>query len=242
MTEVFLTRLVLFLLVFLLEGKLIVIEGTDGSGKTTQSKMLLHRLEESNYKTAYVDFPKHGEKSAGMVDNYLTGKYGSVDKVDPKIASIFYAVDRYDSSFDLRSALLEGRVVISNRYVTASIGHQACKISDKKKRHEFIDWLEDLEYNFFAIPRPDLVILLFVPYSISKKLVESKGKREYLGSKKDIHESDMGHILSAERTFLEIAKEKNWVVIDCASNGKILPIEEINKKVFSVVKEFLETK
>jgi len=235
-----LISLVLFCVGVLLKGKLIVIEGTDGSGKTTQSKRLLQRLEESGFLTAYVDFPKHGEKSSGMVDNYLTGKYGSANEVDPKIASMFYAVDRYDSSFDIRKALSEGRVIISNRYVTASIGHQACKISDTKKRHEFIDWLEDTEYNFFGIPRPDLVILLFVPYSISKKLVESKGKREYIGSKKDIHESDASHILSAEKTFLEIAKEKNWSVVDCTKGGNILSIEEINNKVFSIVKGFLE--
>lgn len=234
-------RLFLFLLVFLLEGKLIVIEGTDGSGKTIQSKLLLQRLEESNYKTVYVDFPKHGEKSSGMVDNYLTGKYGSASEVDPKIASIFYAVDRYDSSFEIKKALSEKKIIVSNRYVTASIGHQACKISEKKKRHDFIIWLEELEYSFFGIPKPDLVILLFVPYSISKKLVELKKQRDYLGNKtKDIHESDKEHLLSAERTFLEIAKEKKWVVVDCTHNGKIQSVEEINDKIFCLVKNFLE--
>lgn len=224
------------------KGKLIVIEGTDGSGKTTQSKQLLQRLEENGYRTAYVDFPKHGEKSSGLVDNYLNGKYGLTNEVPPKIASMFYAVDRYDSSFEIKKALQDGRIVVSNRYVSSNMGHQACKISDKKERDEFILWLEDLEYNFFKIPRPNLTILLFVPFSIGQKLVLSKGKREYIGSKKkDIHELDENHLSSAEKTYLEIAKEKNWIVIDCTDGKNILPIDVINKKVFNIVKDFIES-
>jgi dTMP kinase len=223
-----------------MKGKLIVIEGTDGSGKATQSKQLLHKLEEKGIMTAYVDFPRYGEKSAGMVENYLNGKYGSADQVDAKVASIFYAVDRYDASFEVRKSLDEGRIIISNRYVSASMGHQAGKIHDLEKRREFLAWLEDLEYNFFKIPRPDLTILLFVPYLVAQKMVDNKGHREYIGTKKrDIHEADADHLRNAEEAYLQVAKEKGWVIIDCTDGEKVLSIEEISNKVWEVVEKVL---
>jgi dTMP kinase len=223
-----------------MSGKLIVIEGTDGSGKATQSKQLLHRFEEKGILTAYVDFPQYGEKSAGLVENYLNGKYGSASEVDPKLASMFYALDRFDASFGIRKALSEGRIVVSNRYVSANMGHQAGKIKDPVKRKEFLGWLEDLEYNFFKIPKPNLTILLFVPYVVAQKLVENKGHREYIGSKKkDIHEADEQHLLDAEQAYLEVAKSYGWNVIDCTKDGKILSIDEISAKVWSVVSNFL---
>jgi dTMP kinase len=221
-------------------GKLIVIEGTDGSGKATQSKQLLHRFEEKGILTAYVDFPQYGEKSAGLVENYLNGKYGSASEVDPKIASMFYALDRFDASFGIRKALSEDRIVVSNRYVSANMGHQAGKVKDPVKRKVFLDWLEDLEYNFFKIPKPDLTILLFVPYVVAQKLVENKGHRDYIGGKKkDIHEADEQHLLDAEQAYLEIAKSHGWIVIDCTLDGKILSIDEISAKVWGVVSNFL---
>jgi dTMP kinase len=224
-----------------MSGKLIVIEGTDGSGKATQSKQLLHRFEEQGILTAYVDFPRYGEKSAGLVENYLNGKYGSASDVDPKVASMFYALDRYDASFGIRKALAENRIVVSNRYVSASMGHQAGKIKDSVKRMEFLSWLEDLEYNFFKIPCPDLVILLFVPYAVAHKLVENKGHREYIGEKrKDIHEADEQHLVDAEQAYLEVAKLYGWKVINCTADGKILSIEAIHEMVWKVVDEFLK--
>jgi len=228
--------------VFLGNGKLIVIEGTDGSGKGTQSKQLLHRFEEKGVLTAYVDFPRYGEKSAGMVENYLNGKYGSAGEVDPKVASMFYALDRYDASFDIRKALGEGRIIVSNRYVSANMGHQAGKIKDPIKRKDFLEWLEELEYNFFKIPKPNLTILLFVPYVVAQKLVENKGHREYIGEKKkDIHEDDKQHLLDAEQAYLEVAKSKGWAIIDCTKGDKILSIDEIHEKVWSVVNNFLKS-
>ena len=226
-----------------MKGKLIVIEGTDGSGKATQSKELLHKFEEKGVKTAYVDFPQYSGNTAGAVANYLNGKYGSAKEVSPKVASMFYAVDRYDASFGMRKALGEGRIVISNRYVSASMGHQAGKIADPKEREEYLSWLEDLEYNFFKIPRPDLIILLFVPINISQKLIENKGHREYIsGKKKDIHEADLEHLKQAEDAYLEVAEKYGWTIIDCTENGALLSIGEIHKKVWSIVNAFLEEK
>jgi len=223
-----------------MNGKMIVIEGTDGSGKATQAKRLLQRLEGKGRETAYVDFPQYGEKSAGLVENYLNGKYGSAEKVNPKLASMFYAFDRYDASFGIRQRLEEGRLVISNRYISANMGHQGGKIKDPIKRKEYLDWLEDFEYNFLGIPKPDLTVLLFVPYVIAEKLVDNKGHREYIGGKKkDIHEADKGHLLDAEKAYLEIAKDKGWAIIDCTKDGKILPIEIIHEKIWEKVSEVI---
>jgi dTMP kinase len=223
------------------EGKLIVIEGTDGSGKATQSKRLLHRFEEAGILTAYADFPQYGQKSAGPVENYLNGKYGSASEVNPRVASMLYAIDRFDASFGIRKSLGEGRIVVCNRYVSANMGHQAGKISDPVERKKFLEWLEDLEFNFFGIPKPDLVILLFVPYLVAQKLVDNKGHREYIGGvKRDIHEADSDHLKKAEEAYLEVAKSKGWKVINCSRGGKILPIEEIHEMVWSEVSKLIK--
>jgi len=225
-------------------GKLIVIEGTDGSGKATQSQRLLSRLEKEGFLTAYSDFPRYGEKSAGMVENYLNGKYGSsANDVDPKVASIFYAIDRYYASFEIRKNLGEGRIVVCNRYVSTNMGHQGGKIDDKVRRKEYIDWLEDLEYNLFRIPRPDLTLFLYVPYLIAQKLVDNKAKREYIGDRKrDIHEADSEHLRKAQLAYLDVAKEKGWKIIDCTQGEELLSIDEVHERVWEEVREFLGNK
>ncbi|MFA6269326.1 MAG: thymidylate kinase [archaeon] len=224
-----------------MQGKLIVIEGTDGSGKATQSKLLIEALNKKNISTEYVDFPQYGEKSAGLVENYLNGKYGSASEVSPKVASIFYAVDRYDASFKIRPWLNDGKVVISNRYVSANLGHQTGKIKDQKERDEFVKWLEDLEYNLFGIPKPDLTILLFMPCEIAQKLVDNKAARAYIGGqKRDIHEADLQHLKDAEKAYLDLVDKKGWKLVECSENGSPLPIEKIQEKVLLVVEEFLK--
>ena len=224
-----------------MKGKLIVIEGTDGSGKATQSKLLIESLEKKGIKTAYIDFPQYGQKSAGLVENYLNGLYGSASEVKPEVASMFYALDRYDASFKMRPWLAEGKMIISNRYVSASMGHQTGKIRDPKEREEFVNWLKDLEYNLFGIPKPDLTILLFMPCEIAQKLVDSKGVRAYVGGqKRDIHEADLQHLKDAEAAYLELVEKEGWKLINCSENGAPLPIEVIHKKVYAVVSEYLK--
>ncbi|MFW6025281.1 MAG: dTMP kinase, partial [Candidatus Woesearchaeota archaeon] len=214
------------------EGKLIVICGTDGSGKGTQTKLLKKRLKSEGYDIETIDFPQYGKKSAGLVENYLNGVYGDSEEVGPYRASIFFACDRYDASFQIREWLKEGKIVICNRYVSANMGHQAGKIDDLKKRNEFLNWLHDLEYSIFNIPKPDVNILLYMPHEYGHKLIDKKDARRYLnGKKRDIHEKDLKHLKKAKSAYLYVSKKFNWEKINCVENDKILSIKKISNKV-----------
>ena len=219
------------------KGIFIVIEGTDGSGKTVQTKKLVENLKNAGKDVETIEFPQYGKKSAVLVEEYLNGKYGSAKEVGPYRASIFYACDRYDASFIIRKWLDEGKIVIANRYVSANMGHQAGKIKDIDERDKFLEWLEDLEFNIFAIPKPDLNILLYMLPEIGQKLVDKKGHREYVrGKKRDIHEADINHLKDAAEAYKYCGEKYNWLVIDCAPNNKLREIEDISKEIFEKVK------
>ncbi len=223
-----------------MKGKFIVIAGTDGSGKATQTNFLVKKLRFDGYNVEVTDFPQYGERSAAMVEDYLNGKFGSVNEVGPYKASIFYACDRYAASFKIRKWLEEGKIVVSNRYVSANMGHQSCKIKDLKERDKYLDWLENLEYGIFEIPRPDMTILLFMPPEAGQKLVGKKGLRAYIkNGKKDIHEKDLGHLREASEAYKYVAKKYDWVVVDCTSNGKLKTIEQVHELLWEEVKEIL---
>jgi dTMP kinase len=227
----------------------IVFEGIDGCGKSTQSKLLIERLQKEGYKVAHIDFPQYGAKSASLVEEYLNGKYGSSTEVGPYRASIFYACDRYDASFKIRRWLKEKRVVVSDRYVASNIGHQGGKIKDKKERKEFIKWLYNLEYNIFEIPKPDITFILKtspeLSFTLAPKITEEEKKKKrqiYLKSKiRDIHEKDLKHLSNALNSYLETAKEfpKDFTVIECIKNKELLSPEIIHQEIWKIVKKFL---
>jgi dTMP kinase len=225
-----------------IHSNFISIDGTDGCGKATQVKMLVERLMSENYPVEMTDFPQYGTKSAGPVEEYLNGKYG---QVGPEASSIFYAVDRFDASFKIREWLNQGKIVISNRYVTANAGHQGGKIADSARRMEYFKWLNDLEYNIFKIPRPDLNIILHVPAEMAQRLVDKKSadQRAYAqGKKRDLHESDINHLKNAEMVYLEIAKTfPNTELIECVRGDRLLTPEEVHDLVWERVKRSLET-
>ena len=216
-----------------LHGKLIVIDGGDGSGKATQLKILAEKLKSLNYEIEIIDFPQYGQKSAGMVEEYLTGRYGTADEVGPYGASIFYAIDRYDASFKVRGWLKEGKIVLSNRYVASNMAHQGGKIKNDIERQIYFKWLHELEYDIFCIPRPDVNLILHVNAEVGQKLVDKKGHRDYVGgTKRDIHESDINHLRSAVDVYTEIAQTfDDFVMIECMADGNIMGLEEIHKKI-----------
>lgn len=221
-------------------GKFIVIEGTDGSGKGTQFKLLVSKLKELDYEVETADFPQYGKPSAGLVQEYLNGKYGTADEVGPHVASIFYACDRYDASFKLQTHLKAGKIIVANRYETSNRAFQGQKISDPMQRKKFYEWITDLEYNIFKIPRPDLVIFLHVPPEIGQQLVSKKEKRSYTDKTHDIHEADIDLLKRTEKVYLELSKEPNWVKVDCIKEDRLMSIKEIHKKILDVVKKYLE--
>jgi dTMP kinase len=226
-------------------GKLIVIDGIDGSGKMTQTNLLAKKLKKLGHKVMIADFPQYGKPSALLAENYLNGKFGNANEVGPYRASIFFACDRYAASLKMKKFISQGGIVVSNRYVTANMGHQGGKIKDGKERKKYFRWLYDLEYNIFQIPKPDLNIILHVDIDTSQKLVDKKnGKknRNYIVLKggKDIHETDVAHLRNSERTFLEISKIfPDFKLIKCLKNGRLMTKKEISDNIWAEISKCL---
>jgi dTMP kinase len=222
------------------KGKFIVIDGTDGSGKGTQTKLLIDRLRAEGREVMELDFPQYGKPSALFVEKYLRGEYGTADEVGPYRGSIFYALDRYDKSFEVKKWLGEGKIVVSNRYVSANMGHQTGKIKNKAARDKFLEWLFELEFEIFNIPKPDKIILLYMPPEIGQKLVDQKSAREYTkGKKRDIHEADLKHLQNAAGAYAYVAKKYKWDVINCAKKDEILSREEIHETLWKTVRKLI---
>lgn len=211
-----------------------MIDGTDGSGKRTQTAMLATRLQEAGYEVEKIDFPQYGKKSAGPAEEYLNGHYGSALEVTPYQASLLYAVDRFSASFQIRKWLDEGKVVISDRYVSANMGHQAGKIEDLAERDRFLAWLEDLEYGIFKIPRPDLQIFLSLEPEISRNLALKVAKPN-MDKSKDVHENDAEHMRKASEAFHYVAEKYGRIQIVCAEQGEMKTREAIAEELYAQV-------
>ncbi len=224
------------------QGKIIVITGIDGSGKTVQSKSLYERLQREGYPTVSVDFPQYGKTFfADMVTRYLKGEFGGADSVNPYWAAMLYAGDRWECKEQMNAWLREGKVIVSNRYVCDNMAHQGGKVASPEGKEKFFKWLDELEHKVFAVPRSTLNILLYVPAEIAYQLVEKKEQRAYLaGENKDIHEEDINHLRCAQQTFMEIAGgRKDWVTIECTEGGRMLSEQVIAEKVWDAVRRVL---
>ena len=218
-----------------MKGKFIVICGTDGSGKATQVNLLAERLQNEGHKVKVTDFPRYGEPSAKLVEEYLNGKFGTADEVGPKVASIFYACDRYAASFDMKKWLDEGYIILSNRYTSANKGHQMGKIENQEEKDEFLKWLDDLEYGLFGIPKEHMNVLLFVPPHVGQQMVDRKNTRSYTEKKRDIHEANIDHLRKAADAYKYVAEKEDWTIIDCAPNDQLMSIEQIHEKLYDAV-------
>jgi len=213
-------------------GKFIVIDGTDGSGKATQTDLLINTMKEAGYNVAMMDFPQYDTKSAGPLEKYLSGKYG---QVNPQAASLFYAVDRFDASFKIRKLLAEGVIIVANRYITSNAGHQGGKIPNKTDRIKFFKWLDQIEYGIFNIPKPNLTIILHLPAEVTQRLVRERSVRD--NRPLDIHETDTAHIEAAERVYLEIAKLfPNTKLVECMDGDKLMTPQQVHGKVWELVR------
>lgn len=215
--------------------KFIVIEGLDGSGKATQSKILAEKLMAQGKNIKKLEFPDYSNPSSALVKMYLGGEFGDKPSdVNPYAASAFYAVDRVASYLKFWKEDYQGdTVILSDRYATSNIIYQMSKL-EKSQWDEFIEWQEDFEYNKLSIPKPDLVVYLDVEPEVSQKLM----LKRYGGDndKKDLHEKNLAFLLECRKSALYAAEKCGWIVINCCENGDIKPIEKIASEIEAVVK------
>ena len=223
-------------------GKLFVIDGTDGSGKQTQFTKLKERLEKENIKYIEVSFPNYDSPSSSLVKMYLSGEFGEhANDVSPYIASTFYAADRYATyKKDFEEYYNNGGIILADRYTTANMVHQAGKIKDKKERKKFLDWLFDLEFNIYKIPKPDKVFFLNMPPKKSLELIENRENKFTHGMEKDIHEKDANHIIDSYNAACDVDKDYNWCEIQCIKEDKLRTIDDIHEEIFKEFKNILE--
>lgn len=226
-------------------GKLIVIDGTDGSGKATQVALLMKHLKLDGYKVKIIDFPDYYQNFFGkFIGHCLTEQYYNFIKVHPKIASVLYAADRFETKDKIEKWLAEGNIVIANRYVSANQIHQGGKIKSATKRKTFIKWLDEMEYKVFKIPRPSVVFYLRVPMNIILELIKERNKstaRAYTDKKKDIVEGNLEYLENSSKAALWLAKtEKNYVKIECADKSGIRTREDIHTEIYKKVKILLK--
>ena len=223
------------------KGLLIVIEGGDGSGKTTQFELLKEKLINDGHSVETVDFPQYGQPSAAMVEKYLNGDFGTAKEVGAYRASILYAADRYEASFRMKEWLNQGKIILANRYATSNMVHQSGKIKNLAERDKFLDWLDELEFKIFEIPRPDFVFFMNVSADISQGLALKKdGRHDNIKSKNDIHENDLDHLRDALEAGNYVAQKYNWEIVDCDDGGgNMRSIENIHAEVCQRVEKHL---
>ena len=217
-----------------MKGKLIVFEGTDGSGKATQSKLLFERLQREGIDCRKLNFPRYGEKSAALVELYLGGAFGThPDDVNAYAASSFFAVDRYASyKTDWGRFYEEGGVVIADRYTTSNAVHQCSKLPPEQWE-EFLHWLFDYEFHLLGLPAPDSVIYLQVDPAVSQRLMTAR----YHGdeSKKDVHEKDTEYLARSRRAAEYCAEHLGWTTVHCTHSDAMRSIEDIQAEVQGIV-------
>ncbi len=221
-----------------MKSKIIVIEGLDGSGKATQTKILAEMLENKGYKVRKLEFPDYANPSSSLVKMYLGGDFGSnPSDVNAYAASAFYAVDRVASYLQFwKKDYEDGTVILSDRYATSNIIYQMSKVDDSQ-RDEFIEWQSDFEYNKLGIPQPDAVIYLDVEPEVSQKLMEKRYGGDM--SKMDLHERNVKFLLDCRKSALYAAEKCNWKVINCCENGEIKTIEKISEEIKEAIFDIL---
>ena len=226
------------------KGKFIVLDGNDGSGKATQTKLLADYLTSQDVPHEKFDFPSYNKNFFGaFIGECLAGKHGDFVHLNPKVASTLYACDRNESAPAVRSALEAGKVVVADRYTSSNQIHQGGKIEKVEERKEFLLWLEKMEYDVIGIPRPDAVIYLDVPVAVSLELLTNKRaqKNAQLGAvERDTVEEDRHYIENSHETARWLAqREDNWHFVTCMGERGLRSREEIHADVLKIVEGLL---
>ncbi|EKG0042726.1 hypothetical protein R6I31_003491 [Vibrio cholerae] len=213
---------------------IIAIEGIDGSGKNTQASRLASNLSDRGYNVVLMGFPCYSETFFGKeVGNYLNGNFGGLDDVDPKLASILYAGDRYEKKNDILRALDNGSIVIIDRYVSSNIAHQSAKVSGEAQI-ELQQWIEKLEYDVFGLPKATINILLNLDASHSAELVKKKNARDYTTKSHDLHEENSSYLEKVAKVYYSLARNsESWALVECLNNNQLRTIDDISEEVLS---------
>jgi len=223
------------------KGLLIAFEGSDGSGKATQSKILVQHLNKLGYKTETLSFPVYTSRYGKKIAAFLRGDYGTINQVSPYYIAKLFADDRKSHKKQIIMALSKGKIVILDRYVSSNL-FQAAKMKSKKERSKFISWLYSLEYKKNKMPKEDMTFYLSLPVSVSQKLIAKKKKRSHLkGIKVDIQEKDIAFQKAVEKVYLKQIKiSKHWKKIDCTKKGKLMSKKHISNNIFNAIAPLLK--
>lgn len=220
----------------------IVIEGLDGSGKSTQVDLLKQYLNSTDERFEFIHFPTLDSPIFGdLISRFLRGELGSLNQVDPYLVSLLFAGDRHNKASEIQKWLNDGKFVLNDRYVYSNIGFQCAKTSTEEESEQLFEWILNLEYNYYKIPRPDLSIFLDVPFEFTKQKLSEirKGQdRDYLHGKIDIHESDLSFQEKVKKTYLKaIAGDNDFISIKCYHKNQMLKPEIISNKIISEIKK-----
>ncbi len=218
-------------------GKFIVIDGSDGTGKKTQHQLLLDRLAEEGIASHSVDFPRYGEPSAYFVEQYLAGNYGAADEVSAEKSSVFYALDRFAASQEIRDALASGKIVVANRFTLSNMGHQGAKLADKTAREALYTWIDTFEHETLGVPRPDINIILTIPHSVAQANIDRRSVSD--NRAKDIHEANDDFMRRSIDVYFELGKQFDTCrEVKCeASDTTMKTPAEIHESIWNIVNE-----
>jgi dTMP kinase len=225
-------------------GRLIAIEGIDGSGKRTQMD-LLHGLiaaGQGGHSVYSTGFPQYDSWFGKMVGQFLNGELGSLEAVDPHFTALLYAGDRFEAKPTIEAALNDGKIVLIDRYIGSNLAHQTARVP-ADKRADFRRWIEHLEYGIYDLPREDLILYLRVPPAEAQKLVAQKSQRSYTAAKQDLQEASLHHLQDAAAMYDQLASNNPWVTIECfdVASGAMRPVKEIAREVLATVGPLLRT-
>jgi dTMP kinase len=224
-------------------GKLIAIEGIDGSGKQTQAKLLERALIARGHSVYATGFPQYDSWFGTMVGNFLNGELGPLDKVDPHFTALLYAGDRFEAKSSIEEALKEGKVVLVDRYIGSNLAHQVARAAPDK-RAELMRWIEHLEYTIYGLPRETLILYLRVPPQEAQKLVSRKSQRAYTSASHDLQETSLRHLQDAGEMYDMLSRSRPWATVQCfdAEHGAMRPPQDIAAEMLAAVNSVLETK
>lgn len=218
-------------------GHFIVIDGTDGSGKATQVRLLRKKLQIAGVPNQVIEFPRYtGNPYGKLIRQYLNGEFGALDDVNNSLISLAYAGDRFLAKPLIEDWLKHKFIVIADRYVPSNKAFQSAKLPEKD-RTTFIDWLDDLEYNINGIPREEVVIFLYLPAEVSAANIAKRGQQDHVAAgKTDIHEANLKYQQEVSKEYLKLAKsEDNWIVIECAKDGQMRTPQEIHQEIVEIL-------